>query len=142
MSLDPHPSARALRAMAKERGGLLGGSPPEATKRPKAPSVRPWHPYRSKWEHEYAKHLNILKARSVIWDWWYEAESLEIGVRAKYTPDFRVITLNQPVEYHEVKGYRREAAMVRLKAAALRYPQCRFVLVTRRNGQWVHTEVR
>ena len=142
MSLDPHPTARALRAMAEKRGVLPqnGTQAPRSTRQ--APSTRPWHPYRSKWEAEYAKHLELLKAAGRIAGWWYEEHSFLIGVGAKYTPDF-LVTYANPArsEWHEVKGYRREAAMVRIKAAALAHPDERFVLVTKRNGEWVHHTV-
>ena len=64
------------------------------------------------------------------------------GVGAVYTPDFSVLVPDaERVEYREVKGYRREASIVRLKAAALRYPDFRFVLVTKVNGDWHHTTI-
>lgn len=112
------------------------------SKGPKAPSVRPWHPYRSKWEWEYARYLDLLKAAKQVDGWWYEEHSFLIGVGASYTPDFLVVWAGNRAEYHEVKGYRREAAMVRLRAAALAHPDEVFVLVTKKAGQWVHTPVR
>lgn len=111
------------------------GSPAQPT------SVRPWHPYRSKWEADYARYLESLQHAKLIADFEYEPEKLEIGVGAKYTPDFRVTRLDGSREWREVKGYRREAAMVRIKAAALRFPGDRFVLVTKADGQWKHTTI-
>jgi hypothetical protein len=141
MSLDPMPSARELRAMAAKRGVLPPNSPVAPSKRPKAPSVRPWHPYRSKWEADYAKYLHALTVTGRIRGWSYESERLPIGVGASYTPDFYVTPLRGRMEFHEVKGYRREAAMVRIRAAAKQYTQYRFVLVTKRDGQWIHTPI-
>lgn len=104
--------------------------------------VRPWHPYRSKWEADYARtRLDVEKAAGLIRDYGYETERLEIGAGAFYTPDFPVTTLDGRKQYREVKGYRREAAMVRIRAAALRYPDREFVLVTKVNGQWRHTTI-
>lgn len=140
MSLDPMPDVATLKRLHAERTGKASSVPAVTTKRPKAPSVRPWGRYRSKWEAEYATYLDYQKATNTIWDWDYEPESLVIGVGAKYTPDFKVwITFGGRVEYREVKGYKREAAMVRLRVAAARFPNDGFVLVTKKDGQWVHT---
>lgn len=140
MSLDPMPTARELRAMAEKRGVLPPNGPATATK-PAQPTVRPWHPYRSKWEHEYAQRLAIQYDAGIIRQWDYEPERLLIGVGASYTPDFRVRHLNGRYEWIEVKGYRREAAMVRIKAAALRYPKDYFTLATKRRGEWHHDTI-
>lgn len=139
--LDPMPSARELRAMAAARGVAVPPNGPVAPSKPKGHTLRPWHPYRSKWELEYARYLDVLKAAGRVEEWVYEPDRLTIGVRAVYTPDFLVSTSATKWEYHEVKGYRREAAMVRLKAAALRYPENRFVLVTKIKGEWHYTPI-
>jgi len=151
VALDPSPPAAEL--LAAKAAGLTwlawrdAGKPVSKTDRGEQnrdsnlPRVRPWYPYRSKWEAEYAKYLDALKAAGRILSWEYEAERLEIGVGAKYTPDFRVVHCNGFVQYREVKGYRREAAMVRLKAAALRYPGHQFLLVTRVHGEWRHSTI-
>jgi hypothetical protein len=142
MSLDPHPTARELRAMMVKKGVALPPSRPRKARSARnQPSVRPWHPYRSKWEAGYAAYLSTQKALGLIAGFEYEPERLEIGVRAFYTPDFLIRLDSKRIEWREVKGYKREAAMVRLKAAALKYPHWRFVLVTKRNGQWIHTPI-
>jgi hypothetical protein len=147
LPLDPMPSAAELRRMAAERGVLPSTMPQDASKATKAPSVRPWHPYRSKWEADYARCLELQRSAGYILAWSYEPVRLLIGAKAYYTPDFLVFTREQSNrhddsrEFHEVKGYRREAAMVRLKAAALRYPDDTFVLVTKKDGQWHHTTI-
>lgn len=136
------PTARELRAMAAARGvAVPPNGPATATKSPKAPSVRPWGLFRSKWEHEYAKRLDLLKAAGVLDAWAYEPTSFLIGVGARYKPDFLLLFADNHDEWHEVKGYRREAAMVRIKAAALAYPAERFVLVTKIKGEWHHTPI-
>lgn len=106
------------------------------------PRINPFAPYRSKWEQQYAEYLATSVAAKRVLDWRYEPERLEIGIGAVYTPDFSVLLSGADrIEYREVKGYRREAAIVRIKAAALRYPQFRFVLVTKLNGDWKHTTI-
>lgn len=105
------------------------------------PRIRPYAPYRSKWEHAYASHLDFEKWIGDIADWAYEPQKLEIGIGAKYTPDFRVVQTDGAIEFHEVKGHRREAAIVRIKSAAKQYPEFTFVLVTKKDGQWHYTTI-
>lgn len=123
------------------------GRPEPGSRLPRAESrepraSRPWAPYRSKWELEYATHLELLRVAGRLNAWAYEPDRLEIGEGARYTPDFRVTLLSGAIEYHEVKGYRRESAMVRIRVAAKLYPQCRFVLVTKANGSWTISPIK
>ena len=98
------------------------------------------------WEAAYA--ATILEPRRVggeILAWWYEAISLKLAHRTRYTPDFLVMASDGTLECHEIKGFMRESAAVRLKTAAELYP-FRFFLVTRKRiarGQmaWVTKEV-
>jgi len=48
---------------------------------------------------------------------------------------------NGEVEFHETKGFMREAARVRLRVAAEMHP-FRFLLVKRAGGEWSVVEVR
>ena len=138
-----HASAQGMTYVAWCRAGKPVSSQPTKQKRPKSVAciTRPWAPYRSKWEKAYANHLATRKAAGLISSWAYEPEKLVIGVGAVYTPDFRVIENDGSITHTEVKGYHREAAIVRIKAAALRYPDRKFVLVTRLNGEWHHRTI-
>lgn len=55
-------------------------------------------------------------------EWSYEAIRLRLADGAWYMPDFRVIMPDGTEEYHEVKGFWREAARVRIKVAAEHHP--------------------
>lgn len=150
IALDEAPDPRDLRA-AQANGMTLvawraAGRPVAPDRRQKgvkssAPQPRPFAPYRSKWELDYSRHLDALKAAGVLVGWSYEPTSFLIGIGARYTPDFLLLFADDHDEWHEVKGYRREAAIVRIKAAALRYPENRFVLVTKIDGRWHHTTI-
>ena len=99
--------------------------------------ARPTKVYKSKWESEYAKHLDLLcRSNPDILDWKYEAIKLRLADGCWYTPDFVVVTL-QGVEFHEVKGYYREAARVRFRVAADTFPYFKFKIIRLKNGQWV-----
>ena len=56
----------------------------------------------------------------------YEQIKLNIGQDAWYTPDYWVLGPDDVLEFHEVKGHWREAAKVRIRAAAKLYPWFRF----------------
>jgi hypothetical protein len=56
----------------------------------------------------------------------FEEITLALGGGARYTPDFWVQGDDDVLEFHEVKGHWREAALVRIKVAAGKYPQFRF----------------
>ena len=114
-------------------------SPPLVAEEP-SPGPR----YRSKWEREFHE---ILKARFK----WVEHEPLrlKIGRNAYYKPDFLVVggydqnlDALHPVNvvFYEVKGHWREAARVRIKVAASKYPWARFIAVVKQKkkdgGGW------
>lgn len=91
--------------------------------------------YKSNLEANYAMWLDAEKARGTIRDWAYEAESLRLGQGAWYKPDFRVVTADGFVEMHETKGFWREAARVRIKAAAALHPY-RFKAIQKDKQGW------
>lgn len=62
----------------------------------------------SSWEKLYAGYLEHLKQIKEIIDWEYEVDTfwfwnIKRGVRS-YTPDFKILTNAEEIEYHEVKG--------------------------------------
>lgn len=94
-------------------------------------------------EAEYANHLDLLKrARGpgdrVLW-WRYEAVTLLLSERPnaiRYTPDFLVLRGDERLECHEVKGYWREDALLKIRLAASLFP-FRFLSVRAvRGGGW------
>ena len=56
----------------------------------------------------------------------YEVTRLKIGVDVFYRPDFTIYTKERNLTMLEVKGHKREAAMVRFRSAALQHPWFRF----------------
>lgn len=97
------------------------------------------------WETAYATLLETKKMTGAIMDWKFEPVRLRIGAGAYYKPDFLVVQLGigpceevfSVVEFHEVKGFWREAARVRIKVAADLFPWWKFIAVTRKNGVWM-----
>lgn len=90
----------------------------------------------NKTEAAYASQLELLKRAGRIKLWEFEPEKMRLALKTFYTADFRVVTSTGEVEFHEVKGRKRngrpfcrEDAMLKLKFAAERYRQHRFILV-------------
>ena len=94
-------------------------------------------------EAAYSKELDRLG-----YTWLYERFTLTLrhggkGVKGlRYTPDFVVFGESdaEMIEFHEVKGFRRAKNIAKLKVAAELYPQFRFYLVTRKDGEWIVEE--
>lgn len=72
---------------------------------------------------------------------WYDFEALKFRLAdgAWYTPDFVSEDMHGSMVAWETKGFWREAARIRIKVAADKYPWIRFIAVTRdrRTGEWV-----
>jgi hypothetical protein len=83
--------------------------------------------FRSAWEANYARYLDLLKTQGKIQAWEYECkvfvfEKVNRGTRA-YTPDFKVVALDGSHEWHEVKGWMDDKSRVRLERMAKFYPE-------------------
>ena len=94
--------------------------------------------YRNKWEREYARHLGLLQQAGRIAWWAYESVKLRLADGAWYMPDFCVLTPDGFVEFHEIKGYAREAWKVRHKVAVDRFGTAfAFRVISKRAGRWI-----
>lgn len=82
----------------------------------------------SAWDDHLAEEL----AGGRISAYWYEPVSLRLAKGAFYKPDFMVIDADGFVELHETKGFMQEAANVRIKVAADKFPQFVFRLIVKR----------
>lgn len=99
----------------------------------------------NKTEAAYMSHLNERKAAGEIVEWWFERFTLTLShsrpnvMGQRYTPDFAVMLPDGEIEFHEVKGFRYEKNMNKLKIAGELFPFV-FRLVTRRKkadgGGW------
>ncbi|MCD8071173.1 MAG: hypothetical protein LUE08_07315 [Akkermansiaceae bacterium] len=87
-------------------------------------------------ERSYSLHLDALKQSGKIRAWFFESVKLGLGKNCFYTPDFMVIRSDDVVEFHEVKGFWRDDARVKIKVAADKYPFI-FVAVQLKGGQWI-----
>ena len=91
-------------------------------------------------EEHYADYLCRLVERGEIFSWYYEAFKLRLAHRTFYTPDFLVVNNVTPFPllcFHEVKGFMRDDAAVKVKVAAETYPEFGFVVVrATKGGGW------
>jgi hypothetical protein len=95
----------------------------------------------NKWEAAYAR--DVLEPRRLageIDSYSFEPVTLLIGFDCRYRPDFGVKLsgfAGDWHEFHEVKGFMRDDARVKLVVAASLFPSATFWLATRaRNGAW------
>jgi hypothetical protein len=98
--------------------------------------VKPKKPRMNKWETEYAQMLEFQKRGGAIQWWQFEPMKLWLGEGAWFTPDFGVIGADGLLCFHEVKGFWREAAKVRIKVARSMYP-FPFLTFRKFEGWWV-----
>lgn len=95
--------------------------------------VKPRHKYiygqMNGLEKSYSQNLNILKNTGTIVDWKFEKIKLKLAGDTFYTPDFFVVKPER-IEFHEVKGFWRDDARVKIKVAAEQYPWFLFVAIT------------
>lgn len=79
----------------------------------------------NKTEARYAAHLEVLKNLGLVKWWAFEAITFRLAPRTSYTPDFLVLTRDDLLECHEVKGALavvQEDARVKVKVAAAMFP--------------------
>jgi len=91
----------------------------------------------SKWEEKYHAHLVAQRNAGKIVEFWWKGFRLRVGEGAWYTPEAIVLANDGYLELHEVKGYKREAAMVRYRAAKERYPFRAYLVRLKKGGEWV-----
>ena len=82
----------------------------------------------NKTETRYATVLEARKRMGEVAEYWFEGLTLKLADDTRYTPDFFVLLANGICELHEVKGFMRGDALVKLKVAARLFP-FRIVLV-------------
>lgn len=90
----------------------------------------------NKTEAAYAQHLELQKKAGELRDWGFERYKLKLANNTYYTPDFYVLEEDWTISFHEVKGFWRDDARVKIKVAAEQYPWHRFVAVKRVKGGW------
>jgi len=110
---------------------------------------------RNKTEAAYEAYLKSKKEAGAIIDYWFEPFSLRLsepdtGQPLRYTPDFMILAADRTVYVDDLKAARTKkgdtfddpASLVRIKAAAERYPLFAFQIVRPdRKGGWEFKEI-
>lgn len=90
--------------------------------------------FRSSWEANYARYLNLLMKMKVVEKWEYEPETfwfeaIKRGVRS-YKPDFKVWFRNDSrPEFHEIKGWYDDRSKTKIKRMRIYHPSVKVVLI-------------
>jgi predicted nuclease of restriction endonuclease-like RecB superfamily len=88
---------------------------------------------RSRWEANYARYLEWLRARGEIKKWEHEPitfwfDAIKRGTRS-YLPDFRVTENGGAVIFHEVKGWMDAASKTKIKRMAKYHPSVKLIVI-------------
>lgn len=98
--------------------------------------------YRSAWEANWGLYLNFLVSQKQIKTWEYEPDTFEFKTIKKgtrfYTPDFKIINLDDSFYYEEVKGWMDATSKTKLKRMGKYYPEIKVVLIEKK----LYTEVK
>jgi hypothetical protein len=99
------------------------------------PRARPVPGAMNKTEQQYADYLQKRLLGGEIISYRFEALKLRLADKTFYTPDF-IVTFSDQIECHEVKGFWRDDARVKIKVAAALFPEFAFMAVTKRGKGW------
>ena len=99
---------------------------------------------RNKTEAAYEAELQgWLNTGEILW-FKFEGFKLRLADGCTYSPDFVVMNGEGKIECHEVKGFWRDDARVKIKVAAEQFP-FKFLIVTqqakKRGGGWLWEEL-
>lgn len=90
-------------------------------------------------EAEYAALLELRRQSGEIAWYAFEGVTFKLAADTRYTPDFAVMLADGRMEMHEVKGFWRDDAKIKIKVAAEMFP-FRFVALKKRSkksgGGW------
>jgi hypothetical protein len=99
--------------------------------------------FRSSWEANYARILQLWKDDEKIVEWEHEPDTfwfdkIKRGVRS-YLPDFKVWLNDGTIVYYEVKGYMDKKSATKVKRMKLYYPKIILIVIDQNwyktNGQ-------
>jgi len=99
--------------------------------------------FRSAWEANFARYLNLLQSNGNIHHWEYEPdtfwfEAIRRGTRS-YLPDFKVWdTADAEPYYYEVKGWMDAKSKTKLKRMAKYHPGIKVIVF----GKKEYTDLR
>ena len=94
----------------------------------------------NKTEKAYLLHLRCILPRDAYIG--IQNITLKLGDDCRFTPDFSYINENGRMTFVDIKGFQREDALVKIKAASRMFRWARFVIVTKEKTGWNEREIR
>ena len=88
-------------------------------------------------ESDYAYELEMQRHAGHIVRWRFESIRLALADNTTYLPDF-VVTFDDHIELHEVKGHWTTHGRAKWKVAAELYPEFKFIAARRIKGEWIY----
>lgn len=96
----------------------------------------------NKTEAAWALRLEADRRDGEVLAYHFEAVTLKIGDDCRYTPDFFVVLADGSIRFDEIKGFMRDDAQVKVKAAARMFPWFAFRVVRKaKGGAWEIREI-
>lgn len=92
-------------------------------------------PKMNKTEAAYARRLEALKFNGEVLWWAFEPVNIRLADNTFYRIDFMVQLASGEIQCHEVKGFWREDARVKIKVAAALLP-FKFIACRLVKGEW------
>jgi len=89
----------------------------------------------NKTEAAYANVLELRKKAGEVKRWAFEPMKFRLADKTYYTPDF-MVTFEDHLEFHEVKGFWEDDARVKIKVVAEMFPEFLFIAVKKDNGEY------
>lgn len=90
--------------------------------------------FRSRWEANYARYLELLKKCGEIKSWEFESDIFWFeGVKrgcVSYKPDFKIYNKNDSIEYHEIKGWMDAKSKTKIRRMAKYHPDIRLIIIS------------
>lgn len=91
--------------------------------------------FRSSWEANYARYLNLLLSMGVVAEWAYEPQKFRFeGIKSgttNYTPDFRVVYKGDTTpEFVELKGFTTPKDRTKWRRMKKYHPGIRLTVIT------------
>jgi hypothetical protein len=125
-----------MRFTEEEYNKLMEGRRAHKNTRPAKPVTKTIPKRMNKTEAAYQQYLEILRRGGEIIDHRYEPFNLRLADNTYYRPDFFVVYADH-FEVHEVKGFWRDDARVKIKVAAAMFPWWIFKAIKKVKGSWV-----
>ncbi len=101
--------------------------------------------FRSRWEANYARYLEWLRAIGQIASWEHEPhtfwfDGIKRGV-VSYLPDFLVVNPNGSREWHEVKGWMDARSKTTISRMAKYHPQEKLIVIAEKGYKEIRAKV-